>query len=51
MEQKHKKAFVDDKRLYAYVKRKFVLPEKLLKFFIKETYVKEKIKSAKLKIY
>ena len=48
---KHKKAFVEDARLYAYVKRMFRTPDKLFNFFVKETYVKGKTKSAKLKVY
>lgn len=47
---KHKKIFIKCGRLYAFVKRPFRKPEELVKHIINEEYVKEKVKTIKLKI-
>jgi tRNA nucleotidyltransferase (CCA-adding enzyme) len=46
--QKHKKVFVKNNRLYAEEKRKYLIPEKLVKDIIREAYVKERVKAINL---
>jgi tRNA nucleotidyltransferase (CCA-adding enzyme) len=45
---KHKKVIVKNNRLYAEEKRKYKIPEKLVKDLIKEDYVKERVKSVRI---
>lgn len=46
--QKHKKIIIKNNRLYAEEKRKYLIPEKLVKELIKQTYVKERVKSVRI---
>jgi tRNA nucleotidyltransferase (CCA-adding enzyme) len=48
---KHKKAYDREDRLYAIVDRPYRTPDKLIKDLLKDDYVKDKIKSGKLKVY
>ncbi len=46
----HKKTFIKNGKIFAIEERKFILPEDLLKDITKNTFVKERRKSIKLKI-
>ena len=46
----HKKIFVKSGKIFSIEKRKFALPENLLKNIIKNQFVKERSKSIKIKI-
>lgn len=43
--QRHRKIIVKNNRLYAEEKRKYVVPEKLVKDIIRESYVKERVRT------
>ncbi len=45
---KHKKVNAKNNRLYAEEKRKYLIPEKLVKDLIKEAYVKERVKAIQI---
>jgi len=47
--KKHKKTFVEGKRIAAYVKRKFMKVEELIKSLKKDDYIKEKVRKIEVK--
>ena len=49
--KKHKKTFIQEKRICANVKREFRNPENLVKFLKKDKYFKEKAKKIEIFIY
>jgi len=49
--KKHKKTFIQGKRIYAKVKREFRKPENLIKFLKNDKYIKERVKKIEIFIY
>ena len=49
--KKHKKTFIQGKRICANVKREFRKPENLIKFLKKDKYLKERVKKIEIFIY
>ena len=46
--KKHKRTFVRKKKIYAYVKRKYLTPEDAVRYALAKRYVRERIKSARV---